>query len=52
MFECVKRVQLQGCLLSGLTLVPLTAQMYFAHNKQGGKAIQMRTLGVLKHKYR
>lgn len=40
-FECVKRVQLQGCLLLDLTLVPLTAQMYFENNKQEGKAVQM-----------
>ena len=52
MFECVKRVQLQGCLLSGLTLVPLRAQMHFEHNKREGKVIQMSVLGVLKHKYR
>ena len=52
MFECVKRVQQEGCLLLDLTLVPLTAQMYFAHNKQEGKAVQMHGSGVSKHKYR
>jgi hypothetical protein len=52
MFERVKRVQLEGCLLLDLTLVPLTAQMCFVHNKQEGKAVQMNGLRVSKHKYR